>query len=263
MPRNKTLTILILIAIVSTLFTIPPISAKLLDEEYTEKIHNFLIEVDKNTTVEIVIYTITSLEGHGIKYNDGSEINEIKDLAETIFNDIPLELGDGRKVKGIGKGEWDNGILILVAIEDRKVKIETGYGIMGDITVFHCNDILDEHFIPAFQEGNYGEGLYNTAVALATLIKSYPVEEYPGVRGKYIYDYAYEDQPGTLDIPWWGWILIAIVVIVIFAVLVKSGITFKSGGSSSDWNGGSNNGRRESSHGGEGKSGGGGPEREW
>ena len=60
---------------------------------------------------------------------------------------------------GIGTRASDNGALILVAVEDRKVRIEVGYGLEEFITDGYAGDMIRTHMLPAFREGQYGPGL--------------------------------------------------------------------------------------------------------
>lgn len=60
---------------------------------------------------------------------------------------------------GIGTRASDNGALILVAVDDRKVRIEVGYGLEEFITDGYAGDMIRTHMLPAFREGQYGPGL--------------------------------------------------------------------------------------------------------
>jgi len=60
----------------------------------------------------------------------------------------------------IGNKEYDNGVLLLLSLDERKVRIEVGYGLEGAISDSKAGDILDS-IIPQLSEGNYSEGLLN------------------------------------------------------------------------------------------------------
>jgi uncharacterized protein len=60
---------------------------------------------------------------------------------------------------GIGTKEKDNGALILVAVNDRRARIEVGYGLEGTLTDGFCGDVIRTAMLPAFRQNNYGEGL--------------------------------------------------------------------------------------------------------
>ncbi len=108
---------------------------------------SYLRKVDDSTSVEIVIYTIPSFSGHGIKKND-QEIHERDMLANYIFSEVSL---DG--ITGIGKKGKDNGILILFSLErdagGGSMRIEVGRGLEGDITDGTAGAILDSYLVPA------------------------------------------------------------------------------------------------------------------
>jgi uncharacterized protein len=60
---------------------------------------------------------------------------------------------------GVGSKEKNNGLVILAAIEDRKVRIETGYGLEGAVPDAIANRIIDQIIVPNFREGHYYQGL--------------------------------------------------------------------------------------------------------
>ena len=70
----------------------------------------------------------------------------------------------------IGKKGKDNGLLILMARDERRVEIEVGYGLEGVINDAKAGEILDKYGVPFFKQGQFGEGLYNTAAALSEQI---------------------------------------------------------------------------------------------
>jgi len=68
---------------------------------------------------------------------------------------------------GIGKKGVDNGILLLLAMEERRVEIEVGYGLEGVITDSKAGRILDDYVVPYFKKGQFNKGLYNGAAAIS------------------------------------------------------------------------------------------------
>jgi uncharacterized protein len=59
----------------------------------------------------------------------------------------------------IGKKDRDNGVLILVSLKDRRVEIETGYGVQGFLSNAQVKNIIHTYMIPSFKKGNYEEGI--------------------------------------------------------------------------------------------------------
>ena len=64
----------------------------------------------------------------------------------------------------LGTAEKDNGLLFVVAVDDRQVRVEVGNGIEGEITDAQASRMIREILAPAFREGRYGDGLYAAAL---------------------------------------------------------------------------------------------------
>jgi len=135
-------------------------NANIISEEDKQLITDFLRDFDERTTVEIVIYTTESLEG-----------KSIDDVAYDIFNKTPL---DG--VIGIGKSDKDNGLLILVAMEEREWKILPGDGISPIIPSTIAKQIGDDNLTPKFKEGKYAEGFYLAVKAIVERLENSTIE---------------------------------------------------------------------------------------
>src|SRR6185503_2183486 len=71
---------------------------------------------------------------------------------------------------GIGSKEKDNGILLLLAVNDRQVWIEVGYGLEGFITDGFSGETSRDTMVPLFRSGAYGQGLVAGATRLAQRI---------------------------------------------------------------------------------------------
>jgi len=71
---------------------------------------------------------------------------------------------------GIGQKGKDNGILILMAVNDKKVRIETGYGLEGALPDSVCSQIIYQIMLPEFRSGDYNKGLVSGSIAVADLI---------------------------------------------------------------------------------------------
>jgi len=111
--------------------------ANVIEDSLQAQMENKLIEFEKETSNEISIVTIKNL------YDD-----YIENFSEKLF-----------KEWGIGKTDKDNGVLVLVAVEDRKMRIEVGYGLEGTLTDAQSNWIINNEMKPHFQAENYGMGI--------------------------------------------------------------------------------------------------------
>ena len=259
-PRKILFPFLLVIILAPFVVAIPaavvPVNGQVISDDWKFDIEEYLLEIDKNTTAEIVIYVVDSLYGHGIT-KDGAEINEIFQLGVYIFNELALDAPSG-PVVGIGKAEKDNGVLVLVAMEDREWRIEVGYGLEGYITDVESKRMAEEHLVPNFQEGNYGEGLAYTVIALALEIPNVDASEQMSTRGRYVYDGTESSYYGEEELPWW--VIVLIVVFVIAMVSFGGRFGGRVGGR---WGGSRGGGGGSGGGGGGGGSGGGGSGGGW
>jgi len=105
-----------------------------------EQKQNLETELDafkKETTTEIAVVTIKSLDG-----------DDIESFANTLFREW-----------GIGEKDKNNGVLFLIAIEDRKMRVEIGYGLEGALTDVESFRIQEDLVKPLFREENYRQGI--------------------------------------------------------------------------------------------------------
>jgi uncharacterized protein len=77
----------------------------------------------------------------------------------------------------LGRQKVDDGVLVVVAKDDRRVRIEPGYGLEGAIPDAIANRIIQEYLVPKFRAGDYGGGLVDATAALAKLIDGEPLPE--------------------------------------------------------------------------------------
>lgn len=90
------------------------------------------------------------------------------DLGGVPINDFTVRLEEAWKVGRRGK---DNGILLLVALRERQVRIEIGYGLESRITDADAGSIIRQILAPAFRQGRYAAGLAAAVDALIGLIE--------------------------------------------------------------------------------------------
>ena len=113
-----------------------------------------------------------NLEHKLVQFDDSSS-NQIAIILDSSIGDASLEDYSNRVFAawGIGHKKSNNGILIYAAINDKKVRIEVGYGLEPVITDIVCSKIIHDYIGPNFRAGNYYQGLEEASNILMKLAK--------------------------------------------------------------------------------------------
>ena len=111
--------------------------------------------------------------------------------------------------RGIGEKGKDNGLLLLVAVDDRKVKVEVGYDLEGIIPDAYAGDTIRDALVPAFRRSAYGEGLLAAVTRLINRIAEQRGVTIPDVP---VQAAARPRQPTNFP-----WILIFWIVVMLIA----------------------------------------------
>ena len=120
---------------------------------------------------------------------------------------------------GVGDKSLNNGVVILVAVDDRTSRIEVGYGLEGRIPDAKAGRIQDEFMIPYFQRGDYDRGIYNGYLAVAEEVaKEYNVEL--KADKKKTVSRAQPASAGSWwdDLPWWAKIAVVAGFVGLFII---------------------------------------------
>jgi uncharacterized protein len=112
-------------------------AAGVLSAEQRQALENKLVAFDDSSSNQIAVVIISSLDGY-----------PKEEYATKLFREW-----------GIGDKKNNNGILLLIAIQDRQIRIEVGYGLEGAIPDITALNIIDNDIKPAFKAGNYYEGI--------------------------------------------------------------------------------------------------------
>jgi len=83
----------------------------------------------------------------------------------------------------LGREDVDDGVLVLVAKDDRRVRIHPGYGLEGAIPDATSARVIQEYMVPRFREGDFGGGLLDATAVLAKLVEGEPLPEPMADRG--------------------------------------------------------------------------------
>jgi uncharacterized protein len=108
--------------------------------------------VERKTTAQLAIVTVKSLDGL-----------TVEEYAHTLFNKW-----------GIGNRQNNNGVLFLIAPNERRMRVETGLGIEPLLPDSLCGELADRHVVPHFKRQDYAGGIKEGASALASVILSDP-----------------------------------------------------------------------------------------
>jgi uncharacterized protein len=124
--------------------------ADLLEPKAEAALTERLASLEKETTDQLVVVTVNSLEGEPIEK-------------------LGLRLGKGW---GIGQKGIDNGVLLIVAPADRRARIEVGYGLEGLLTDERAERIMDEKIVPACRQGHCDRAIADGVAAIDELLRS-------------------------------------------------------------------------------------------
>ena len=113
---------------------------------------------------------------NAVREKTGAEIAvvTVDTIAPMTIEEYSIELASEW---GIGKTGEDTGVLILLAMQERMIRIEVGYGLEGPIPDGLAGQIRDQSILPSLRAGNYGAGLLKGVQAIAGIIaKEYDVD---------------------------------------------------------------------------------------
>ncbi len=171
---------------------------------------------------------VNTLE-HQLKAYEDSTSNQISVLVIKTLQDEPLEEYALRVAETwkLGQAGKDNGILLLIAIDDRKVRIEVGEGWEGVVPDAIASQIIRNEIAPAFRQNNYEGGI---SAAVKALIQA--------IGGEYVADTRPGNRRGRGGSVWTT--LIILIIIMIISRLRGGGGNRRGGGWSSGagWYGG-------------------------
>lgn len=131
--------------------------ANLIPPDQKQRIEAQLAQFEQQTGNQVVVLTIPSLNGEDI---------------EGYANRVARAWALGQKGK-------DNGVLLLVAHQDRRMRVEVGYGLEPVLTDLQTNVIQNEVIIPYFKKGDFGGGIEAGVKAILSTIQGKEIEPAP------------------------------------------------------------------------------------
>ena len=129
--------------------------AQMLDPATRQQLTQTLETHEKATGEQVVVVTVPGLQGASIE-------------------DYGYQLG---RAWGIGQKDKNNGALLIVARDDRKLRIEVGYGLEDRLTDAQSSVILNQVITPAFKNGQFSQGISDGVAAILQVLGGDPLAE--------------------------------------------------------------------------------------
>jgi uncharacterized protein len=167
--------------------------AHIIDATNAAAIDQMIRSLKASTGDVAVVATVPDIEGYG----------DIREYANRLFQN------HGR---GIGEKGKDNGVLILLAVKERKVWIEVGYTLEQWITDGFAGETSRDYMVPQFRSGQYGAGLRAGTERIIGRIAQGRGVTLTGVR---VPVQRVQQRTGRAPIPFWVVILIFIVIMIV------------------------------------------------
>ena len=134
----------------------PPLSGRVVDQaniipaDTRSAITSKLADLEAKSGIQLVVATVTSLEGQ-----------EIEPYANELF-----------RTWGLGQKEKNNGVLLLVAPNEHRVRIEVGYGLEGTLTDALSKVIITNAITPRFKADDFGGGIARGVDDIITVLST-------------------------------------------------------------------------------------------
>lgn len=179
----------------------------IIDEDDESEIMKIGADLYEQTTAQVVVVTIDSLDGYDV-------------------DEYTLELG---REWGVGS-EADNGVVILLSLSDREISIQVGYGLEGCLNDGKVGRILDNYAIPYLSNNDYSTGLVEAYKAVVSVVcEEYGVALSPDYQidnfaGETPYSGSSDERTGQI-------MLVVSTIALIFLIIF---INKLSGGNSDD-----------------------------
>ncbi|MCW5782729.1 MAG: TPM domain-containing protein [Nitrospirales bacterium] len=137
---------------------IPPLTGRVVDQAHLlspsaiSDLNAALAAHESKTSNQVAVLTLASLEGHPLE--------EFSHQVATAW--------------ALGQKGTDNGVLFLIAVQEKRVRIEVGYGLEGTLTDAKSSRIIRHEVVPRFRAGNFSEGIIaGTHAILGTIEGTY------------------------------------------------------------------------------------------
>ncbi len=179
---------------------LPPLTGRVVDNAgiidsaaeaaLTQKLAAF----EAKSSDQIVVATIPSLDGEALE-----------PYANRLF-----------RAWGLGQAGEDNGVLLLVALNDRKMRIEVGYGLEGTLTDLHSKLIIENTMVPAFRAGDFAGGITGAVDDIITVLEGNAAE----LEARYERNQPAPFVENFTDMIDWPFIVFGTIFVLIFSTTI-------------------------------------------
>lgn len=203
MQRVLVFSLLLFFPILIQAKDVPTLKGRVVDETWTldtgfvSAIERQLKDHESKTSNQLAVLIVPTLEGEVLEEYSIKVVEEWR----------------------LGQKKNDNGVLLLIALNDRKIRIEVGYGLEGSLTDVLCHHIIENEIKPYFKKGDYESGIQNGVNAILGAIEGSYTAPAPE-------DYSHlgplsflgEISAGQEEIPYQVKIFISVFVLVILGI---------------------------------------------
>jgi len=170
--------------------------AQVLSRETRARINRLSSELSSRTGAQIAVVTIPSLEGESIE-----------DYSLALF-----------RKWGIGDRKLNNGVLILLSVEEKKSRIEVGYGLEGALPDAKTGRIQDTAMRPGIAAGDYNTALMNGYTAVLQEVAKEYEQQLKATTKSSPKKRANTGVDVWDSMPWWGQVLAGVVVLILLLI---------------------------------------------
>lgn len=191
--------------------------ANVIDYDDENEILSKSVALNSSTTAQVVVVTVNSLGG-------------------TEPAEFALNLG---RDWGVGDQEKNNGIVILLSLEEREIYIAVGYGLEGALPDSKTGRIIDRYGLSYLKNDNFSDGLLSISNAIINEVYiEYGLEPEEGYVSidSITQDFLYESEPAKVTV---SWVILIILLIIFFTFNRRGGGPFFFFGFPGSFGGGS------------------------
>ncbi len=158
--------------------------AEVMDQATVQRLEIILADLEHKTSAEVAVVTLPSV----------------------LDGDIERAAAELYKEWGVGKKGKDNGVLILCAVQDRRVRIEVGYGLEAILPDAKAGQVIRDQMVPRFRAGDMSGGLENGVQSIVRMITHATLQ--PDETARYV------QGPVTQNVGWafWGWRYLTLIL---------------------------------------------------